>query len=211
MNLMIVGVIIAIVFLYSVWRGLRHSYEGSKLIIAGWLGIVAFLVLGRLIYGLIHVGIWNESPMDWILFWKKPGISLVGGFLGATAVIAWYAYNKGWKVWTFLEDGLEVWLMSGLMLILLSFLKTKDIKTGVMIVILGLIWRWSVWIRCKYRSFAWYKSGKKGFGWFFVNFWWWLTLAGWFWWTKGVTVEAGISLILSLISGAGLIMLGRVF
>lgn len=200
-----------VVFLYLVWRCLRHNYDGGKLVVFGWLGVVAFLILGRLVYGLINVGIWNESPMDWVWFWKKPGISLVGGFLGAVMMTVWYSSKSGWKVWSFLEDGLGVWLVSGLELILLSILKTKDIRLVILVVSLGLIWGLSIWIKRKYRSFAWYRSGKKGFGWFFVNFWWWLTIGIWSVWTRGFGLEAGFYLILSLISGVGLIMLGGVF
>jgi len=201
----------AVVFLYLVWKCLRHDYDDRKLIVYGWLGLVVFLMCGRLVYGLINVEIWNESPMDWLWFWKKPGISLVGGFLGVVLMTVWYSSKSGWKVWSFLEDGLGVWLVSGLELILLSILKTKDIRLVILAVSLGLIWGLSIWIKRKYRSFVWYRSGKKGFGWFFVNFWWWLAIGIWSVWTRGFGLEAGVYLILSLISGVGLIMLGGVF
>ena len=63
----------------------------------------------------------------------------------------------------------------------------------------------------KYRSMVWYKSGKKGFVFFFVNGIVWLLISGVSYYFQEPWWILAISGALSLISWCGLFILGEVF
>jgi len=84
---------------------------------------------------------------------------------------------------------------------------SRNIEVLYVMGVLVLVTVMSLVLGRKYRSFVWYKSGKKGFLWYFFNIFLFLFLGGlllWlgkgmFWWI--------FSFLLSLISGVGLFIL----
>jgi hypothetical protein len=202
----------AMLFLYLTWRNLRENYQEEKLISYSWLALLAFMIGGRLAFGLINWGVWNDNWTDWLMFWQKPGLNYAGGIAVMILVTIWQCKANDWKVWSFFED------MTAAIYILVMFYMANEwvmsgfgLNTGsiVLATIIGLAV--GKLVSKKYRSFGWYKSGKKGFGFFFTNLvvFGLLALIGVFL-LKSV-VFAVIFGILSLISLIGLFILGEVF
>lgn len=199
-------------WLYLVWRNLRDSYQEEKLIGYSWMILLVFLVVGRITFGVVNWGVWNERIVDWLLIWQKKGFNYWGGLGAAVITTIWYCKVNNWKIWSFFEDITKIWyLLMGLVLI------GELIRGGFNwltvayfgVVIIGLVI--ALMIEGKYRSLVWYKSGKKGFVFFFTNMMGCL-LAG----VVGIIlgeklIVAGIFSGLCLIFMIGLFILGEVF
>jgi hypothetical protein len=202
----------AILFLYLTWRNLRENYQEEKLISYSWLALLAFMVGGRIVFGLVNWGVWNDNWSDWLLIWQKPGFNYWGGLTAVLLATVGECKANDWKLWSFLED------MNPIIYLLTMFMMAEEwIRTGfelgagiyVLAAILGLMINWLV-VK-KYRSFGWYRSGKKGFGWFFTNMVVSLILAV----VAAILLKsmlfAVIMAILGLIFLIGLFILGEVF
>ena len=61
--MVVVGMIL---FLYLTWRNLREDYKEGVLVSFSWLALLAMVLGGRLLYGLLNWGVWNDNWMDWI-------------------------------------------------------------------------------------------------------------------------------------------------
>ena len=200
-----------LIFLYLTWRNFNDNYKDELLVSYSWLALLSMLVGGRVLFGLSHWGIWNESWVDWLLLWQKPGFSYLGAMLAFFGLTVWYCKLNDWKLWSFLEDVLPIYL-----LMMAFFLAEEMIKSGfnlylgvkLLVLILGYIL--SYWVMGKYRSWVWYKSGKKGFGFFFMTAICCLELA-----IAGICFKDSLILIItysimSLISTGGLFILGEI-
>lgn len=211
MSFGVLSIIGIVLFLYLTWRNLRENYQEELLISYSWIAIIGFLVGGRVVFGLEKWGTLNGSWLDWINLIAFPGLNYIGGYFGFLAASYVVCKINNWKFWPFLED------IVGNVGILVLFLILNDLTAlkfnlglvlNVGILILGLIFLWI--IKKKYRSFVWYKSGKKGFAFFSVNFIFWLLLG-----LVGMVMKVGqiqiyLCLVVSLIFLAGLFILGEV-
>lgn len=189
----IFGILGVIFYLYLSWRTLRDNYQDEDVVAFSWVALLLFLIGGRLTYGLINWGVWSGNPGAWLEFWKMKEFCLAG------SVIFWYAFavlicqDKGWKVWSFFEDS----LMSVVFLTLVVTIQIQNWPLAIALVVSSIF---SLLLGKKYRSFQWFKSGKKGFVffWFFIWFWPVLAIVSRTWWLASF----------SLLFGAGLFMLG---
>ncbi len=171
MILGIIRVLGIIFFVYLTWRNLRENYEENKIVIYSWLALLSFFVGGRVIYGLVNFGIWNDNWTSWFSVWNKPGMDYVGGFLVLLIIGAVFSRMNSWKIIPFLEDGLVNNLI--LMVFLLSdeFIRTRlDLKIGMYLLFIVLMLFLVKLAKNKYRSLTWYKSGKKGFAFLITMF-----------------------------------------
>lgn len=208
----IIKLIGAILFLYLTWRNLKDNYNDDLLISYSWLSILMFVLLGRIVFGLINWGVWNEEWVDWLLFWQKPGFNYWGGVAGILLATYWFCRQYGWKLWSFLED------MTGTIYLFMAFILADELWSAnfniriliyVLVALSGYIL--SNQIASKYRSFVWYKSGKKGFVFFFTN-----TVVAILSLLMAISYKDRptvwiLYLIFSLISVTGLFILGEVF
>jgi hypothetical protein len=211
MSLGILRVIGIIVFLYLVWRNLRDDYDNQKLISYSWMALLGFLVVGRLAFGLIHWGIWNNNFADWISVWSKPGMSYIGGYLGLVLMTWINCKRNQYKFFAFLEDVLKPTLVLSWFLLADEYWQSKfDIKVLIYMAMLVVIYFISGFLKKKYRSFVWYKSGKKGFVLLSVNFLFFLMLTVDLILFKENLVNVILASLISLISGIGLFILGDV-
>ena len=127
-------------------------------------------------------------------------------------VTGWYCKVNDWKLWSFLEDMTPNIYFLGVFLMAEEWIRS-GFNMGVGIYGLTAVLGWVIvrLVSKKYRSYGWYKSGKKGFGWFFTNMVVFLVLAV----SSGLyfknMIVAVIYLILSLLSLLGLFILGEVF
>ena len=195
-------------FLYLIWRKLRDDFVEDEVVSFSWIALVGFLLVGRVSYGLINWGVWNESWTNWVLFWQNPGFNYLFGYLGLWLTAFWYLKDKKWKTISVFEDMLRAVVVLAVALGVDEYIRgSRNIEVLYVMGVLVLVTVMSLVLGRKYRSFVWYKSGKKGFLWYFFNIFLFLFLGGlllWlgkgmFWWI--------FSFLLSLISGVGLFIL----
>lgn len=212
MSLGIIRILGIILFAYLTWRNLRENYEEDKVVTYSWLALLGFLVGGRITYGLVNFGIWNDSWLSWFSVWDKPGMDYIGGFLSLILVNFIVCRVNTWKFIPFCEDGLvnTIWLF--IVLMVDEFVRAKlDVKVGVYLLLLILMLTFAVWIKKKYRSLVWYKSGKKGFTFLATGFWAFLILGLLGVYFKVDLIYSILYWVISLISLTGLCILGEVF
>lgn len=211
MSLGIIRIIASVVFLYLLWRSLKQSYDDQKIITYSWLALLGFLVFGRLAYGLINWGIWNNDLADWLSVWNKPGTSYMGGYLGVLLVSWLYSRSQQWKFLNFTEDLVRPLLvLIGLMMVD-EWVRSKfSWQTLIYILMIILVYIVANWLAAKYRSFVWYKSGKKGFVLLASNFLFFLVLAFVFGVFGDNLVNLILASVISLISVVGLFILGGI-
>ncbi len=209
MTLGILRVLGIVLFLYLIWRNLSENYDDQKLITFSWLGLLGFLVFGRLFYGLINWGVWNNDLIDWVSVGNKPGMSYIGGYLGFILIAWWFAQKEQWKFLGFVEDLMKPFITMLWFFMLDEFLRSKfSINVVVFFVLLVAIFLFAGWVVKKYRSFVWYKSGKKGFVLLSSNFLFFLILIPVLILFKDGLVNIILSSIISLVSLIGLFILG---
>lgn len=169
--MMIFSIIGTILFLYLVWRNLKDDYKSENLISYTWLALLGFFVGGRLIFGLLNWGVWNDSIWNWLNFLKYKGINLIGGYLFLLMITYFVTKFRNWKMWSFAEDNIKFFLVFGFFLLPDELINSKfDLKIILLLVVILIGFISTFWLKGKYRSFVWYKSGKKGFVFFTVNF-----------------------------------------
>ena len=79
------------------------------------------------------------------------------------------------------------------------------------IVILIFVYAVGLWLFKRYRSFVWYRTGKKGFVFLASSFLAFLLITGVMFWLRNKVALVILSLLLSLISLSILFILGEVF
>ena len=212
MNLGILRIIGIILFVYLSWRNLRDNYEENNLVTYSWIALLVVFTGGRISYGLINFGIWNDSWLSWFSVWDKPGMDYVGGFLILLLFNFIFSKLNNWKFIPFCEDILINILLFLAFLIGDEFLRTKfDLKVGLYLLILILLMFFVNFAKKKYRSLVWYKSGKKGFAFLMTGF-----LAFLIFGILAVIFKISLIYIIlywfiSLLSLVGLVILGDVF
>lgn len=201
MATIILKILLGVVYVYLLWRTLKEDYLPEKLISFGWVSLLGFVVGGRIGYGLVNWGVWNDSFWDWCSFWDKGGFIYAGAYIGFLVVTYLFCLKSGWKLWAFLE---ELTLLGLGLLTVLALVDGVWLLAGAMF-LTGLV---LVWILKSYRSFVWYRSGKKGFGFLAANFILFLLLflLSWFF---GQAKGRWLYLIWGLISLLGLVILGE--
>ncbi|HBP50876.1 MAG: hypothetical protein US85_C0001G0047 [Candidatus Shapirobacteria bacterium GW2011_GWF1_38_23] len=192
--MIVLGILGLIGYLYLSWRTLRENYQEEDIIAFSWVAILLFLVGGRLSYGLINWGVWVDNPGAWLEFWRMDEASLIGASGLWMAFVLLITRDKDWKIWPFLENS----LVSVVFLLMISALILMN--WPIVLALVGAIVL-TVPMKKKYRSLQWYKSGRKGFlfFWFSICFWLIFAVISRLWWTGGI----------SLLFIVGLFMLGN--
>lgn len=210
MSLGIFRILGLVVFMYLLWRDLRDNYGDEKIINYAWIALLGFLVGGRLTYGLVNWGIWNDSFSSWISVWNKPGTNYIGSYLGLVFMSWLVIYKNQWKFLSLLDDIIKPTLVFSWLLMFDEWVRSNfSIKPLVYLILLGLDVFFVIWLNKKYRSFIWYKSGKKGFVLLFNNIIFFLTVFVVLIMLKDNWVSIFLALIISLISGVGLYILKK--
>jgi len=210
MTLGILRIFGIIFFLYLTWRNLKDDHPGDKLIAYSWIAMIFFIIFGRIGFGLIHWGSWDNFT-DWISVWSKPGMSYIVAYLGIIGVTFWYCKIQDWKFFSLVESNLSAILTMMIFMMGDEILRSRiDLKPLLYLLSLVAIFVISGFIGKRYRSFVWYRSGKKGFTFLFSNFLMFLLLGIIFLLTKDSLVNLILALVISLISLTGLFILGEV-
>ena len=199
-----------IIFMYLLWRDLRDNYGDEKIINYAWIALAGFLVGGRITYGLVNWGVWNDSFFSWISVWSKPGTNYLGSYIGLVIVSWLVASKKQWKFLPLLDDIVRPTLVFSCLLMVDEWVRSNfSIKTLVYLVLLVLDVLLVNWLKKRYRSFTWYKSGKKGFVLLFNNLFFFLAVFVVLILFKDNWISMVLALIISLISGVGLYILKK--
>jgi len=211
MTLGIFRVLGVVLFLYLLWRDLRENYDDQKIISFSWLALLGFLVFWRLAYGLINWGVWNDDLVDWISVGTKPGMSYIGGYLGLLLVSWWFVKKEQWKFFNFVEDWIRPFLVMVGIFMVDELVRSKFSWEPILfLVLIILVFPLFIFVTKRYRSFVWYRSGKKGFALLSLNFLFFLGLIPVLILFKDNLVNIILSVIISLISLIGLFILGEV-
>lgn len=137
------------------WKSLREDYEEKK-ILGGSLFVIAFafIVEEGLIYLLKKLG------FDWSFYYR---IVFLFFFWGAVLGAKYWSWRFKMNVWEVLDAmgvGIGfflIWAGGLLFSQSRSLIELGYVLFGFLVVVaLG-------WLKNKYRSFLWYKSGKSGF------------------------------------------------
>lgn len=185
----IIGVLL---FMYVFWKNLKDDYPSNDVIWLGWL-IMAMFYLG-------------------VLIWSKPGLSYFGGYILVLITIALYVKRKSWKSILILEDGVKAFLLFLAFNYLEELFRSRlngEVMIKILIVLLG--YYFAGVFKAKYRSFVWFKSGKKGFVFWAVS----ALVLGLFMINnilfRNIVILSYLYGLSSLISVIGLFMLGDVW
>jgi hypothetical protein len=152
-----------IVASYLLWHDLREDYSEEEIISLTIYLALGFLFCARLTFVLYHRSDFQFSLIKWFLIGRYPGFSFIGGFLACLGLLFFWSKRKNWDFW---QVG-EVVVPAG-------FIVTMMVGTGLFltsgeVIFLGeaglalLLLFFSRFLRIKYRTFVWYKSGKLGF------------------------------------------------
>jgi len=211
MSLAIIRVIAIVLFLYLTWRNLRGDYPEDKLISFSWISVLFFLVFGRIGFGLLNLGVWKTWG-DWISVWQKPGMDYLIATSGFVIAVLWISKVNQWKFFAFIEDNLKNFLVFITVLMIDEVVRTKfSVESLAYILVFVIVYMISLWLSKKYRSFVWYRSGKKGFVFLSISFLVFLLITGILFWFKNSLFLVILSGLISLISLVGLFILGDVF
>jgi hypothetical protein len=212
MSLGIIRVVGIILFVYLIWRNLRGSYEEDKVVTYSWLALLGFFIGGRITYGLVNFGVWNDSWLSWFSIWNKPGMDYIGGFLAMIIISFIFSKINSWKFIPFCEDILSGFLWFLMFLMVDELVRTRfDLMIGAYLLFLILVTLFLDFAKKKYRSFVWYKSGKKGFAFLTTGFLSFLILGFLGLYFRIKLAYSILYWIISLISLVELCILGEVF
>lgn len=184
-------------YLYLGWKSMKDDFGSNKTLKFLWTGLLIFLVFGRVgfmvLSGLARTG--GGEGLTGKMLLESRGFNVAVGYLFWFLASWVYCWGNKWKEWVVFENVIwgGFWLVGGYLLA-----ENKQVELGVLLIaaLAGLA------VRKKYRSFGWYRSGKKGFVWWFVNMVFWLGIGAVVkWWIGGI----------GLISGVGLAILGEVW
>lgn len=200
-----------IIFMYLLWRDLRSDYGDQKTITYAWIALAGFLIGGRITYGLVNWGVWNDNWSSWFLVWGNPGTNYLGSYLGLV-LVTWIVSTKNqWKFLSLMDDIVRPTLIFSSLLIFDEWLRTNFYPRSMIFLVLLITDIFFVsWLKKRYRSFSWYKSGKKGFVLLFNGLFFFLTIAIVLIILKDNILSIVLALIISLISGGGLYILKKI-
>lgn len=183
-----------IIYLYLSWRILRENYKEEDVVALSWVALFLFMFGGRIAFGLMHLSQWVDSSWKWFEFWRMKEMVVWAAYLVWLLFTAVITKDKGWKLWSFLEDSLE---SVSILVATLGIIQ----KDWPLIISLAVATAASLLMKRRYRSIVWYKSGKKGFLYFWFGIFFCLVagISYRVWWLSGF----------SLIFMVGLYMLGN--
>lgn len=202
-------VLAVLMFAYLVWKKTRDEL-GQDTNSFLWSALVAFFIGGRVGFGFTDLLNWNTSLWDWLFFWDKQGFNLLVGLVSLVAFVMLYTMFERWNFVELVEDLVIPGVMLSFFWLLPVWLGDKNVVDMWIVGGLMLVFVLSFWAR-KYRSFYWYKSGKKGFLFLFSGL-----IFSILMFVASFVVEMSLfyrylALVFSLIFLISLVMLGELF
>jgi len=166
---------------------MKENYREEDMIAFGWVSLLVYLIGSRIAF------VYSEPKM-WLEFWKMNQSNVLGGYVLWLALTWMVTKDREWKFFAFCEDSLINLAWITFVYFLLSW-NWKLLTLLALTCLVGLL------LKGRYRSFWWYKSGKKGFLFLMVNIVFFIGIS--------ITYNNYFFLIMSLLSLLGLVILGN--
>lgn len=148
---------------YLLWRDLREDYPEEEIISLTIYLALAFLAGARLIHVLSRFSDFQFSLLKWLLIGHYPGFSFIGGFLACLGLVFFWSKRKNWDFWQIGEIVVPAGFLVTIIVGAGLYLTKGEIIFLEEAVLALLLLIFSRFLRRKYRTFVWYKSGKLGF------------------------------------------------
>lgn len=159
-------IIATVVFLYNSWKGLHEDCGSQNTIGFSWVLVLVIILVARMFGG----GWKSDGPWWQILaIWKYLKMNYFVGLIAGVLTTIMIANQKKWKAWLILEDLTPGFLLFLLIMYLNNIIGKFDLAELIKFGIVFFAYFWQKHLVKRYRSFVWYKSGKKGFVFFAVS------------------------------------------
>jgi prolipoprotein diacylglyceryltransferase len=148
---------------FILWRNLKEDYSEEEIISLTIYLTLVFLLGARLVHIFYHFERFQFSLLKWLLVVHYPGFSFFGGFLACIGLLVFWSKRKKWDFWQVVEVIIPAWFWvmvlvgSGLYLTSGELIFLGEAFLGFLLLLLARF------LKKRYRSFIWYKSGKLGF------------------------------------------------
>lgn len=196
-----------VIFTYLVWRKLRNDLN-EDINSFVWSCLVAFFIGGRVGWSFINLLNWDSNLWEWLFFWDNPGFDVLVGLLCLFSFVFLYSMFDRWNFVELSEDLLMPTIFMGLLWILPDWFLKESVIVLLFVTNLILILILSFWAK-RYRSFYWYRSGKKGFLFLFSGLMFCFFTVGISYMAEIWIIYRYLALIFGLIFLVGLVMLGE--
>lgn len=160
------GFFAGLAFLFATfifWKQLKDDYDQEELL-SFIIYFSLFCFIGaRLTYILENFNQFNFSISSWLMWYRNPGFSLLGGIIAGSVCYQYWINKRKWDYWLVLDKLMPSILIFYLFLnlgLLISFPNNILVYRLLSNLILLVI---SLYLLKNYRHFLWYKSGKVGF------------------------------------------------
>gem|GEM_PF-1202973 len=148
---------------FFIWRSLKEDVREDEIFNLTILIFVFAVVASRLIFVLANLPTFGISLTSWLVLNHEANFSLEGAFAGA--FLAAFARARKIKInsWEIM-DSLVLPLLVSIFIGGIGFFLSSGLLIDLYYPVLGIIGLFSFpFIKNRYRSFVWYKSGKTGF------------------------------------------------
>lgn len=153
----------AVLSSYSIWKKLREDYSDEVIFTLTLQAGILSLIFSRLFFILLNFDQFDFSIVSWLTKNVSGNFAVSGAFIGAVIAVNWkisQIKKSSWEVLDSLCLPVQYFLVFGG---LGSFLTTFSFPNLLfcLVGVAGIVFY--PLLKKKYRSFAWYKSGKTGF------------------------------------------------
>jgi hypothetical protein len=164
-------VVAVIISSFSIWRRLKEDYPEEVIFSSTLAAALSAFLCSRLLFVLLHLDQFGFSLINWLALPVGENFSLTGAFLGVISMGYWRNWRLKQNPWEFL-DALTLPLLYFLTAGGLGAFLTEGQFWSLAYLSLGFLGLLTYpWFKKRYRSFAWYQSGKMGFLISFYSFW----------------------------------------
>ena len=165
------------------WRRAKEeNYPEARVFDAYLLSYVAGWVLGRFGYVIFNIDRFLGDPLSWLNIVQYPGVDLFFALLGASLYLVFFAKKQKWDAFEILDWWAQavtmglVWLNVGYFLAGTRFGHSTSLPWGVIFpgvfekrhpvqlyfaLFHAAMFKYLGWLEYNYRTFEWYRSGKK--------------------------------------------------
>lgn len=143
------------------WKKLKDDYPGEKIFSLTIMILVSFVLGGRLLFILANFSAFNSDFLTSLT--RVPGFLFQGAFLGGVLYLILFAKKNLWNTWQVADAAVFPFLFSVLTFDLLDLSLSWSVFRVSLAILTAVVILLSKLIEKKYRTFAWYLSGKVGF------------------------------------------------
>jgi hypothetical protein len=148
---------------FFLWKQLKEDYSEEDILSFTIDLFLASLIGARLLYIIENLNFFGLNILNWFLWGKYPGFSLLGAIIGGGLLFYYWTKKKRWDLWLTFDKTViaffTIQLIGGIGLFISSASMFDLARLITNFVLLGF----SAYLTKNYRKFIWYKSGKLGF------------------------------------------------